>query len=281
MTSYHQVNSVKRALALIEIMNRQQYSSIGHLHTVSGIPKPTIIRLLETLSACGYVTKDTSNKGYRITSAVNALSFGYHGAPVVAEAGRPWAQKLTQLYRWPTAIATLSENEMLVSYTTSADSPVSPYHSIQYKKVGVTTHALGRAYFAFCPDDEREILLRVQHEKAGSGAPSQEEREAMDALVAEIREQGFAERDPGVEAAQTSSIAVPIPDLCSDRVLGSLALTYYRSAVTKATIVQVYVPAMKLAAKGIAKSVKALQERQRMVDTTLAVKVPEMPAGEQ
>lgn len=270
MSSYRQVNSVKRALALIEIMNRQQFSSIGLLHSESGIPKPTIIRLLETLAECGYVTKDSSNKGYRINSAVTALSYGFHGAPLIAEAGRPWAQKLTQLYRWPAAIAIHSKNEMLISYTSSAESPVSPYHSIQYNKVGVLTHALGRAYFAFCPEDEREMILRIQCSKPDVDISSSQDRKTIAALVEEIRLQGFAERDPTVEEAQTSSIAVPIFDLGSDRVLGSLALTYYRSAVTKMTIVQVYAPAMKLAAQGISKSVLALQERQQMVESTLS-----------
>lgn len=270
MSSYRQVNSVKRALVLIEIMNRQQFSSIGLLHNESGIPKPTIIRLLETLSECGYVTKDSSNKGYRINSAVTALSYGFHGAPLIAEAGRPWAQKLTQLYRWPAAIAIHSQNEMLISYTSSAESPVSPYHGIQYNKVGVLTHALGRAYFAFCPEDEREMVLRIQCSKTGVDISNQRDREMIDTLVEEIRLQGYAERDPTVEEAQTSSIAVPIFDLCSDRILGSLALTYYRAAVTKANVVQIYAPAMKLAAQGISKSVMALQERQRIVESTLS-----------
>lgn len=263
MPSYRPVNSVTRALSLLEIMNRQQFSSLTHLHQLSGIPKPTIIRLLETLAAAGYVVKDASNKGYRITSAVNALSVGFHGAPLVVEAGRPWAQELTRQLKWPAAIAVLDENAMLVSYTTSAESPISPYHGILYRRLGILTRALGRAYLAYCPEDEREIILRMLRKKSHPDSNVRLRREAIDAWIAHIRRHGFAERDPQFELGQTSSVAVPIFDARGDRVLGSLGLTFYRSAVTRTRMVQVYVPAMKIAAQGISQSILALQNREQ------------------
>src|SRR5690606_33043791 len=130
MTSYDPVTSVMRSLDLLEVLNRQRYTTVQQLYRQTRLPKPTIVRLLETLIAAGYVSRDTSEKGYQVTSQVNALSCGFHGAPQVIEAGRAWAQELTRMFNWPAALAVLDRNAMQVCYTTSAESPVAPYHAL-------------------------------------------------------------------------------------------------------------------------------------------------------
>ena len=51
MTSGSPVESVRRALALLEELNRQRINSVQHLHEATALPKSTIVRLLETSSA--------------------------------------------------------------------------------------------------------------------------------------------------------------------------------------------------------------------------------------
>ena len=48
MSSGSPVESVRRALALLEELNRQRINSIQHLHETTARPKSTIVRLLET-----------------------------------------------------------------------------------------------------------------------------------------------------------------------------------------------------------------------------------------
>jgi IclR family mhp operon transcriptional activator len=54
MPSFPPVQSVQRALALLTELNRQRVTSVGELHQRTGLPKPTIVRLLETLIAEGF-----------------------------------------------------------------------------------------------------------------------------------------------------------------------------------------------------------------------------------
>ncbi|TCT03590.1 DNA-binding transcriptional regulator [Aquabacter spiritensis] len=261
MTSYRQVNSVIRAFGLLEIMNRQKFTSVDVLHKMSGLPKSTIVRLLETLAGAGYVVKDAAGKGYRVTSAVNALSCGYHGAPLVVEAARPWAQTLTVQLRWPVAIAVLDENAALVAYTTCADSPMSPYQGILHHRLGLLSKALGRAYLAFCPLKERrlilDILARAPHPDSHIDSSEGEVESMLDAVA----RQGFAARGPSGERTPSSSLAVPIFELGSPRVLGTIGITYYSSAVRWEQAVERYVPLLQSAAKGIGQSVAVLQHR--------------------
>lgn len=261
MSSYRQVNSVLRALTLLEILNRQKFTSIDVLHKLSKLPKPTIIRLMETLSSAGYVAKDAAGKGYRITSAVAALSCGYQGAPLVVEAARPYAQDLTVQLKWPVAIAVLDESAALVAYTTSADSPMSPYQGLLHRRLGLLSRALGRAYLAFCPREERQLILDIlQHNEHPDTNLDFSEMD-INTMLEAIARQGFAVRRPGNGTAPSTSVAVPIFELDGERVLGTLGLTYYTSAVNWEKALSQYIPSLQSAAKGIGESVAVLQRR--------------------
>lgn len=270
MTSYRTVNSVVRALGLLEILNRQKFTSIELLHSVSGLPKPTIVRFMETLSTAGYVTKDAAGKGYRITSAVTALSCGYQGAPLVVEAGRPWAQELTLKFKWPVALATLDENAMLVSYTTSADSPMSPYQGILHRRMGLLSKALGRAYLAFCPMDERRLILDMLESKPHPDSERLMSRDEIDAMLAETRGRGFALRVNSSGPTPSSSLAVPIFEDEQGRVLGTLCMTYYTSAISYQQAASRYLPTLRSAATGVSESVASFRRQsggsQREID---------------
>jgi DNA-binding IclR family transcriptional regulator len=79
MSSGSPVESVRRAFALLEELNRQRINSVQHLHEVTALPKSTIVRLLETLRLLGYVGNDPRQGGYQVTSGVRTLSSGFHG----------------------------------------------------------------------------------------------------------------------------------------------------------------------------------------------------------
>src|SRR5262249_61180591 len=102
------VQSVRRALHLLAEMNRQRLTTVRYLHAATGLPKSTIVRLLRTLAAAGYVANDKRQGGYLVTSHVQSLSCGYHGDPLLVEAGRPWAVEFTRRPRWAIAIAALA-----------------------------------------------------------------------------------------------------------------------------------------------------------------------------
>jgi len=255
MTSYEPVTSVMRSLELLAILNRQRISTIEHMHRLTGLPKPTIVRLLETLMAAGYVARDVGGKGYQVTSQVNALSCGFHGAPQVVEAGRAWAQELTRMFSWPAAIAVLDGNAMLVCYTTSGESPIAPYHGLIHKHLGLVTKALGRAYLAFCPPEERKLIYRLLMSSPHQDDGEMEAPEAIERMIRITRRQQFAERARGAKPEASSSVAVPIYEHGGHRVLATIGLTYYASAVKRSEIVDRLVPALKTAAIGISENV--------------------------
>jgi len=230
---------------------------VDQLHRATLLPKPTIMRLLGTLSAAGLVAKGTRGSGYHVTSDVLALSSGFHGGPLVAEAGQPWAADLTRRLRWPAAIAVPDGGRINISVSTASDSAVSPFHGTIGVRHSMVTRALGRAYLAWCSEEERKILLRMLAASSDpEDCPPNLER-VVRAMIATVRRQGYALRDPKVEPRSSNTVAVPI--MLGEQVVGTIGLSFFRSAVSHRALVEELVPALQQASREITVSMQRLQ----------------------
>jgi IclR family transcriptional regulator, mhp operon transcriptional activator len=252
------VESVRRAIHLLHELNRQRVSSVGHLHDATGLPKPTVVRLLDTLIALGYVVNDRRQGGYQVTSLVRSLSAGFHGDPLVVEAARPWAIAFTRKFHWPVAVAVLDRDAVTVRFSTIPDSPMSPFHATINMRLQLMSRALGRAYIAFCPPNERNLLLDMLRTSDDPEAEAARDRDAALTLLAMIRRAGFAERSATVEPKSSSTIAVPV--MLGRKVLATVGVTYFTSAIPKAEAIARYVPPLKEMAKNIQTSVVLLRQ---------------------
>lgn len=256
MSSFPPVQSVQRALSLLSELNKQRVTTLAELHRRTGLPKPTIVRLLETLMAEGFVSSDDRLGGYQVTSRVATLSSGFYGAPLVIEAARPWAIGLTRMLKWPVSVAVLETDAVVVSFSTIPDSPVSPFHATINMRLSLIAHGLGRAYLAYCSKTERELLLRMLSVSRLPEDRPKPPAKTVAHIVKTARSRGFAQRDPNVEPRNSDTVAVPI--MAQRGVLATLGLTYFRSAVTRTALLDTLVPALKQARAQIEQSVQVM-----------------------
>lgn len=248
------VQSVRRALRLLEALNRRSISSIAQLHDETRLPKPTIVRMLRTLAAEGYVTSGPRQAGYSVTARVNSLSCGYHGDPMVVEAAKPWAIALTRKFGWPIGVGVLDHNVVVIRFSTIPDSAISPFHSSLNRRLGLVSRALGLAYFAFCSDDEQRLLLR-QLDEEDQALLSQREAGWLERRVGMTRERGFSRRDPGVYPSNSDTVAVPI--MAHGRVAATIGLTYFRVGATEEDV-RNFASALKASAIEISDQIERL-----------------------
>lgn len=254
MASFPPMQSVARALQILTEVNRLGVASVGALHKRTGIPKPSIVRLLETLIHEGYIYKDHRMSGYQVTRLATTLSSGFHSAPLAIEAARPWAVELTRQLKWPVGVCTLDGDAVVVCYSTIPDSPISPFHSTIGVRFGLAKRALGRAYLAFCPDDEQEMLLRML-EKSDDAESRLCSRKELKDMIAATRERGYATRDPRIEPRSSGTVAVPLR--LGGRVIATLGITYFRAAVPQAELGEKVVRPMQDAAAHIERDLAA------------------------
>jgi IclR family transcriptional regulator, mhp operon transcriptional activator len=255
-SSSSHIQSVSRAFSLLEALNLRAWSSVGQLHQDTGLPKPTIVRMLQTLIQGGYVAKDPRQNGYCVTGRVQSLSSGFHGDPLVVEAARPWAIALTQELHWPIGVAILDGDAVIIRYSTIPDTSNSPFHATLNRRLSLFSNALGLAYYAFCPQSEREMLRAMASDREKELLAAREQG-WLDWRVKGARDQGYAERDPGTEPRNSGTIAVPIKS--GERVAATIGLTFFRRAVSAEDAAR-YVSALQRTAVAVEAQINSLKE---------------------
>jgi IclR family mhp operon transcriptional activator len=247
MPSFPPVEAAVRTLKLLELLNREPVTSVAALHGSTGIPKPSIVRLLQTLEGLGYVSRDTGPGHYRLTSKVRTLASGYHSEPRVVEFIAPLLEDLTATIKWPAALAMLDTGAMVVRYSTIASSPLSLRHSTINMRLSLASRALGLAYLAFCEAEERNTLLRLLAESGDVEDANARDRAGLAATLECIRRQGYALRNPKVRPV-SNTLAVPVFD--ARRIVGAIGITWFSSTMPPDEAVRRYLaPLMHVAAQ--------------------------------
>ena len=154
------IEPVRRSFAVLEALSRRRTSTLSVLVDETGLPRPTVVRLLHTLGALGYAQRVSRQQGYRLTDRVLGLSESIRFVDHLVDAAIPHMRRFTSEHGWPLYLATLSYGAITIRHSTAPESPMS------FESAGLNTRrsalmsALGRAWLAFCPEEERRTILR-------------------------------------------------------------------------------------------------------------------------
>jgi IclR family mhp operon transcriptional activator len=229
--SYPPVESVVRALDILKMVNVQGVATVNSLHAATRIPKPTVVRLLETLMGEGYVVRDNMCGGYRVTHEVSRLTSGYRGIPRILEVARPLAIDLTRRNKWPIGLGVLAGDAIDILFWTGAISPFAHRSTVIGLRADLRFTAMGRAYLAFCPEADRERHLARLRADPGFG---EIEEARLRAMLERIRTLGYSRRDPRTRPFETTTLGVPLME--RGQVAALMTISFYRSAVAPARI---------------------------------------------
>lgn len=264
--SARRVRGLTRGLAILRALNENNYATALQLSRLTGLPRPTVYRLLDTLIAAGYVAHGPRPDIYRLTIAVRALSDGFDDEAWMTDIAAPILAELGHQIVWPTDIATFDRDAMIVRETTHASSPLSINREKAGFRVPVLLSSLGLVYLAYLGEAERDTILRAI---AGSERPDAglaRDRRSVGALLAQVRRRGYGFREGGI-SPKTGSIAVPV--MWRERPIACINLHYILSAMTMEQVAERYLAPMRAAAAKIEKALAAqggpdgLQEAKR------------------
>jgi IclR family mhp operon transcriptional activator len=243
MTQDTQVHAVAKALVVLETLNRGPVTPLADLHEVTGMPKSSLVRLLETLIDTGYVVRVSRRDGYALTEAVLRLSSGVRHRDLVVDVARPLMIAFTRQHKWQVSLATAESDAMIVRFTTRHISPFSREQNFLNRRVHMIQSALGRAYLSYCSAEEQAFVLSVLR-AAGDELAINDEPAHIAAIVARTRVRGYATiRRP--RSNPTQSFAIPVMDPEADSPLAAINLFYYRSAITESEAVERYLGPMR------------------------------------
>lgn len=244
-----EIQPVIRALQVLEALNQQRVTPLSLLHEQTGLPKSTLVRLLDTLITGGYVERVSRVAGYALAERVLQLTGGFRHSDKIVEASRPFLSALTAQHKWPLALGTPADDVMLVRISTRAESPFASDKEFLGRRVSMLLSALGRAYFSFCDEDTRETLMKLMRSsRARRNAMAKDER-AVKRLVTQIREHGYATTAPAPNDL-LAGFAVPL--IKDGRPIAAITLRYYGSVMNEAEAAKRFLRPMQDAAAAIA-----------------------------
>lgn len=233
--SYPPVEAVVRALHVLKAVNKLRIATINGIYAETGIPKSTIVRMLETLMAEKYVARDNMCGGYRVTCRVSELNAGYTGISRVIEVSRPFAIDLTRRLKWPIGLGAIDGDAISIQYWTGTISPWAHTNTVLGLRPDLQTSAMGRAHVAFCPEDEREELISRFRREPARGFDENEERRFR-LILDRIREDGYSVRDPRTKPYRTTTLAMPIFEGSMTRT--QISISFFKTAVPQNEIAE-------------------------------------------
>ncbi|NJQ03865.1 IclR family transcriptional regulator [Streptomyces zingiberis] len=200
------VQSLERAFDLLERMADAGGSvGLSELSGSSGLPLPTIHRLMRTLVACGYV-RQQPNRRYALGPRL--IRLGESSARLLGTWARPHLARLVEGTGETANMALLDGDEVVYV------AQVPSRHSMRmFTEVGrrVLPHStgVGKALLAHLPDEDVRALLT----RTGMPAATEKTITRPDAFLAalrEVRESGFAVDDNEQElGVRCLAVAVP------------------------------------------------------------------------
>jgi IclR family mhp operon transcriptional activator len=242
------IRSVSRSIAVLQAVNRMKSLSLMDIARAVELPYPTAFRIVQTLMHEGLIECEPTRKHYRVTALVQSLSLGYRDGGKLLGAARPHIVELTRRLSWPVSVVTHVGQSMVVRDSTHTLTSLTFFNYSPGYTMPLLECASGHAYLAHVPDDERANIL--------AGIEAFERRTQMlemfkgSKLVQSIRDAGYATCHRNLHTpcpGKTSSIGVPVFE-CG-RVVGTLTLVFFATAMTMADAVNRYASELKAVAR--------------------------------
>ncbi len=237
------VQSVERAFELLELMAAAGGEiGLSQLASDSGLPLPTIHRLVRTLVAGGYMLQLPSR---RYALGPRLISLGGTASRTVESWSGPHLRALAEASGETANLALLDRDKIVYV----AQAPSSRHTMRMFTEVGrrVFAHCtgVGKALLAQLPDDEVGRLL------ATAGMPARTERTIVDVdsfleEMARVREQGYAV-DDGEQELGVRCVALVVPGSTTSAV----SVSGPASRVTRGAVARL-VPLLREAGDGLA-----------------------------
>ncbi|MFI9719839.1 IclR family transcriptional regulator [Streptomyces sp. NPDC052396] len=201
------VQSLERAFDLLERMaDAGGEVGLSELAISSGLPLPTIHRLMRTLVACGYV-RQQPNRRYALGPRL--IRLGESSARLLGTWARPYLARVMEETGETANMALLDGDEVVYVAQVPSRHSVRMFTEVGRRVLPHTT-GVGKALLAQEPDEEVRAILGRTGMPAATDKTITTPDDFLQAL-ARVRETGYAVDDNEQEIG-VRCFAVPVPD---------------------------------------------------------------------
>ena len=263
------IRSLERGLTVLQALQNHPIASLHDVYLQTHISKPSLLRILNTLEKSGLVSRRLADGRYRISANLSHLARKRDRYDGVAEAAAPVLDRLCQKISWPSDLMVPAGDHMEIRESSRVRTPFTGY--FMHDRIGTPINwllsAVGRAYLAYCPENEREkILAQVRRSELAENRLARNVT-AVKRILAETRMKGFGTRDESFGGGAygrhapdgLAGIAVPLLD--RGRVHGVINIIWAKAARTIEDMAHDHVLDLRGAAFEIVESLRQHKRR--------------------
>jgi IclR family mhp operon transcriptional activator len=248
---------------VLQALQMRPDAALQDLFDVTKIPKPSLLRILNTLEKLGLITRRLADGRYRVASVIGRIGHKPDRYDHVAEMAAPVLNELCARVSWPSDLLVPAGDHLEVRETSRARSPFTvPYFGI-YHSVDWLMSAVGRAYLAYCPESERQKIIRLVQQSKRVNHHLARDPKRIERILGETRARGYGIRDPGFTGGMfggptisdgLAAIAVPLLD--GKAIHGVINMTWLKPASTIENFAALHLADLQKAASAIVTAVR-------------------------
>lgn len=254
------IQSLARGLRVLQMLQTSGAMTLGDLHRLSGIPKPSLLRILKTLGEEGVVWQRMADGAYVPSYSLAEMAGRMGEESELVEAASPVLAGLSEVVQWPSVLAVPRLTHMEVIETNASQTIMDriPLGPVGFQ-VNMLRSASGRAYLSACDEVIREATLeRLRHSRR-AGDRWARAPDYIQKLLSDCQTQGFALRDrdfggdydtgrDGVDDGR-DSLAVAIR--VGRHIPGVINITWTQTALTRKQAIDTLAAPVMQAAKDV------------------------------
>jgi IclR family transcriptional regulator, mhp operon transcriptional activator len=236
------IESLARGLRVLQTLQEVRAASLHDLHLATGIPKSTLTRILYTAHRQGLVWQRMADGAF-LPSHTLSRRAPLDDADWLGEIASPVLERLCERVQWPSVLSVprLDYMEVIETNSPRAYFDELPPGPVSFR-ANMLRSASGRAYLAFCPEQEREAVLRRLRERNLPGHELASDPDAVRQIVELTRRRGYAVRSADFGAhyskpraeSDDGRLSIAMPIRLDGRVLGCVNLTWRMKVMTVA-----------------------------------------------
>lgn len=257
MRSFNPVIAAVRALDVLQAVNRLKLASVGDIFRETGLNRPTVVRMLETLIHAGFVARHPTQPLYAPTGKTLELSSGYEKHREMGLVATPVLMRLRQSIRWPSDVAVFDGDAMVVAETSREAGRLSFNRRPGYR-APILGSSLGLSYLAFCSEHDRRHAIAAVSQSSDPWNAIARDADALARLLAAIRRDGYATMHEAYSRLAYDGIAsaIGVPVLVGDVAVGSLNMMFLRDTLDGVQAVARFLDPLRGAAAEVAQGLR-------------------------
>jgi IclR family mhp operon transcriptional activator len=223
--------------------------SLEALHAATGLAKPTLLRLLATLEAEGYVRRLLADGLWRCTSRSEGSTTSRRERLLMH--AKPVLRVLCRDVRWPSDVAICHEGRMEVIESSRALSPLGFDGLSVGLGIPMTTSGLGRAWLTW---SARSDCAMIQEKLANTSTELD-----VNQAICETRRDGYGRRVRSLvtrDGRRDGDMGIAVPIGIDNDLLGCISLVWRSTAMDEQSFVRTHLERLRAAAHEIASANK-------------------------